>query len=249
MTEAFHVGKVKKQSPPGELMRDKAWSRLFATEREFQTIAIEWLPPDGGLPIAGAGVSFTLRKPRSSLPRLAQQQADAAEYERRLTAATLGKMRGRRFAEVDPGYTGHLFDWVLNADACWRAVGANAVDMQTRLDRTAADPSLLQAWSQEATWIPAFDRADGFESTVYEDASVLNFFRGVLIGHKIGLKDRLMTAQWCANVLRTVAPTMWLCSGLAEQLDRYSAGARRKGVRGRRPDAYREACRLSHGRI
>ena len=50
--------------------------------------------------------------------------------------------------------------------------------------------------------------------------SLLNFFRGILLSHSHGLKDWLMTAQWCANVLRAVAPVMWLCSALAEQLDR-----------------------------
>ena len=70
------------------------------------------------------------------------------------------------------------------------------------------------------TWIPAFDRAEDYESTAYEEVSALNFFRGILVSHTHGLKDWLMTAQWCANVLRTVAPVMWLCRSLAEQLDR-----------------------------
>jgi hypothetical protein len=220
MTETFHVGKVNKQSPPAELLRDKAWNRLFETEREYQTIALEWLPPGSELPIAGAGVSFTMRKPRSASPQQAKQQADADEYERCLLAATLGKMRGRRFAEVEPGHTVHLFSWVVNADACRHAIGASAIDMKARLSRMAAVPSLLQAWHQEMTWIPAFDRAEDYESTAYEDTSALNFFRGILVGHKHGLKDWLMSAQWCENVLRTVAPFLWLCQGLAEQLDR-----------------------------
>jgi hypothetical protein len=220
MTETAHVGKVNRQSPPAELVRDKAWNRLFATEGEYQTVALEWLPPGSELPIAGAGASFTLRKPGSASPTLAEQQADAAEYEQCLLAATLGKMRGRRFAHVEPGHTAHLFDWVLNADACWQAVSTSAIDMKARLSRTAAVPSLLQAWHQEVTWIPGFDRAENYEPTAYEDMSALNFFRGILVTHKHGLKDWLMTAQWCANVLRSVAQLMWLCRDLAEQLDR-----------------------------
>jgi hypothetical protein len=220
MTDSFHIGKVKKQWPPAEVMRDKAWSRLFATEGEYQTIALDWLPDGSELPIAGAGASFTLRQPRSPSPRLAEQQADADAYEQCLLAATLGKMRGREFTQVEPGHTAHLFDWVLNADACWQALGRSAIDMKARLGEKAADASLLQAWHQDATWIPVFDRAEDYESTAYEETSALNYFRGILVGHKHGLKDWLMTAQWCANVLRTVAPLMFLCAGIASQLDR-----------------------------
>jgi hypothetical protein len=151
---------------------------------------------------------------------LAEQQADGDAYEQCLLAATLGKMRGREFAQVEPGHTAHLFDWVLNADACRQAVGRSVIDMETRLANKAADAALLQAWHQEATWIPVFDRADDYESTAYEELSALNYFRGILVGHKHGLKDWLMSAQWCANVLRTVAPLMFLCGGLALQLDR-----------------------------
>jgi hypothetical protein len=47
----------------------------------------------------------------------------------------------------------------------------------------------------------------------------LNFFRGILLTQQHGLKDWRMTAQWCGNVLRTVAPEMYLCRSLAEQLN------------------------------
>ncbi|HVN63614.1 MAG TPA: hypothetical protein VMT58_03170, partial [Candidatus Binataceae bacterium] len=65
-----------------------------------------------------------------------------------------------------------------------------------------------------------FDRADGYAATIYEDMSVLNFFRGILHEHPSSLTDRRMTAEWCANVLRMVTPHMWLCGNLLEQVDR-----------------------------
>src|SRR5581483_1677300 len=77
----------------------------------------------------------------------------------------------------------------------------------------------LQAWLGECTWIPLFDQADCFRCTVYEDASVLNWFRGILLDDH-GLHREKMTAPWCANVLRMVAPRMWLCRSLFEQVDR-----------------------------
>jgi hypothetical protein len=78
----------------------------------------------------------------------------------------------------------------------------------------------LQAWHGQSTWIPLFDRAGGYHKTVYEDMSILNYFRGVLFRFHEGLHDRKMTAPWCANVLRMVTPHMWLGPSLFAQLDR-----------------------------
>lgn len=35
-----------------------------------------------------------------------------------------------------------------------------------------------------------------------------------------GLNDVKMTAPWCANVLRRVAPRLWLCRSLIDQVNR-----------------------------
>ena len=91
--------------------------------------------------------------------------------------------------------------------------------MKVRLDALAAMCPPLQAWHGAATWIPAFDLADGWEETCYEAMSVLNFFRGILLEQHCALTDRRMTAQWCANALRMVTPHMWLCDILVRQLD------------------------------
>ena len=53
-----------------------------------------------------------------------------------------------------------------------------------------------------------------------QDGIAADFFRGVLIDHSFSLTDQRMTEAWCANVLRFVAPRMWLGSGLFDQLDR-----------------------------
>ena len=50
--------------------------------------------------------------------------------------------------------------------------------------------------------------------------SALSFFRGVLIDESFSLTDQRMTETWCANVLRFVAPRIWLGSSLFDQLDR-----------------------------
>jgi hypothetical protein len=92
--------------------------------------------------------------------------------------------------------------------------------VKARLDTLASEHAPLQAWRAQAIWVPVFDRAESYEGTVYEEMSVLNFFRGILHEHQHGLKDWRMSAAWCGNVLRMVTPHLWLCRGLVEQLDK-----------------------------
>jgi len=92
--------------------------------------------------------------------------------------------------------------------------------MKTTLDTFAAECSPLQAWHAQSTWIPHFDRADGYEATIYENMSVLNFFRGILLEQQCSLTERRMTEPWCGNVLRMVTPHMWLCGNLVDQVDK-----------------------------
>jgi hypothetical protein len=129
-------------------------------------------------------------------------------------------MRGRKFAGVTHGDTLHVYNWIVNHDECFQYLETSVDDMKEKMDAFVAECSPLQAWHGQYTWIPVFDRADGYESTIYEDMSVLNFFRGILLEPPYGLQDRRMTAQWCENVLRMVTPHMWLCGNLVEQLDK-----------------------------
>ena len=80
----------------------------------------------------------------------------------------------------EPGDTWHIFKWVTNHEDCYKYLGTSAGDMERQLDSFATERRPLQAWNRQFTWIPAFDRADSYECTVYEDASVLNWFRGIL---------------------------------------------------------------------
>jgi hypothetical protein len=64
-----------------------------------------------------------------------------------------------------------------------------------------------------------FDHGDDYHRTVYEDSSVLNWFRGILQNDG-GLNNQKMSVQWCTNVLRMVAPHMWICRALMQQVDR-----------------------------
>jgi hypothetical protein len=119
-----------------------------------------------------------------------------------------------------PGHTVHLFSWVINHADCLRRLDITLDGLKARLDALAGAHAPLQPWHAQATWIPVFDRAASYEGTVYEEMSVLNFFRGILHEHQHGLKDWRMSAAWCGNVLRMVTPHLWLCRGLVEQLDK-----------------------------
>src|SRR4029079_15769290 len=98
------------------------------------------------------------------------------------------------------------------------------LDLKDRLDDCAAHHAVLQAWHSQDTWQPLFDHADDYHRTVYEEHSVLNWFRGILQTDG-GLNATKMSLQWCSNVLRMVTPHMWICRALLEQVDRAALGA------------------------
>ena len=139
-------------------------------------------------------------------------------YEQQL-ADTLSKMRGRPFDRAPVVNTVHVFNWVLNHADCYRYLGTSVGDLKDRLDDFAAHYSVLQAWHSQYTWRPLFDHADDYHRTVYEEHSVLNWFRGILQNDG-GLNASKMSLQWCSNVLRMVTPHMWMCRTLLEQVDR-----------------------------
>ncbi len=60
------------------------------------------------------------------------------------------------------------------------------------------------------------DQAAHGKFTIYEEFSVLDWFRGV----DGGLHRKIMSEQWCSNVLRMVTPHLWLCRDLIDQVDR-----------------------------
>jgi hypothetical protein len=128
-------------------------------------------------------------------------------------------MRGRPFERAPVVNTVHVFNWVLNHADCYRYLGTSIGDMKDRIDDFAARHSVLQAWHSQCTWQPLFDHAYDYHRTVYEDHSVLNWFRGILQTDS-GLDASKMSLQWCRNVLRMVTPHMWICRALLEQIDR-----------------------------
>jgi len=134
-------------------------------------------------------------------------------------ANTLRVMRDRQFNPLTLGATWHVFKWVINHADCYQYLESSASDMEKQLDGFATEQLPLQAWSSQCTWIPIFDHAGSYERTAYEDASVLNWFRGI-IGDDNGLNDKQMTALWCGNVLRMVTPQLWLGRNLIDQVNR-----------------------------
>lgn len=209
MTERAYVGKTRKTLPLTVFLRDKAWAKLFAAGSDYQTVLADVFEKDAPYPIAGVGVQV-------GLETHPEQWRD--HYEQRM-ARTLSTMRGRQFEAAPVVNTVHVFTWVLNHDDCYRYLATTIEDMKNRLDDFASQHAILQGWHSQSTWRPLFDQADDYHRTVYEDHSVLNWFRGILQDDG-GLEASKMSLQWCSNVLRMVTPHMWIGRSLIQQVDR-----------------------------
>lgn len=209
MTEKAYVGKSRKTLPVAAFQRDKTWQKLFDTASNYQTVLATIVPKDAEYPIAGVGLQVGLER---------HQDEWRAHYEQQL-AETLSKMRGRPFDRAPSVNTVHVFNWVLNHADCYRYLGTSIGDMTDGLDAFAAQHPVLQAWHSQCTWPPMFDHAYDYHRTVYEEHSVLNWFRGILQTDG-GLDASKMSLQWCRNVLRMVTPHMWICRALVQQVDR-----------------------------
>ncbi|HMG87247.1 MAG TPA: hypothetical protein VK574_16060 [Terracidiphilus sp.] len=207
MSESAYVGKTKKNLPVSDFLSHKIWGKLFDQAGNYQTVLVNFVPRDGDHPVAGIGLQHSFEE-RGTRERGGQQ-----------LSGTLSTMRGRLFETLPLGGTWHVFKWIINHRDCYNYLATSGTAMDQQLDSFAAERAPLQAWSSQCTWKPEFDSADSFERTLYEESSMLNWFRGIL-NNDNGLNGAKMTAQWCSNVLRMVTPHMWLCHNLIQQLDR-----------------------------
>jgi hypothetical protein len=209
MTEKAYVGKSRKTLPVSGFQRDKTWQKLFDTASNYQTVLATIVPKDTEYPIAGIGLQVGLER---------HQEQWRVHYEQQV-ADTLSKMRGRPFERASIVNTVHVFNWVLNHADCYKYLGTSIDDMKNRIDGFATQHPVLQAWHSQCTWRPLFDHADDYHRTVYEEHSVLNWFRGILQTDS-GLNASKMSLQWCRNVVRMVTPHMWISRELLQQVDR-----------------------------
>ncbi len=209
MSASAYVGKTKKNLPASGFLNDKVWGKLFDSAGNYQTVLASFVPDGAECPIAGIGLQQSFE----------EHEGRGHSYSVQQMAATLAGMRGRPFDTLALGSTWHVFKWVINHENGYKQLGTSVSAMEEQLNSFAAECSLLQGWNGQCTWIPEFDRAGSYERTVYEDASVLNWFRGIFVNDQ-GLNQVKMTAQWCSNVLRMVTPQLWLCRNLIDQVDR-----------------------------
>ncbi len=208
MSVSAYVGKTKKNLPASGFLNDKVWGKLFDSASDYQTVLVSFVPDGAECPTAGIGLQQSFK----------EHEGRGITYSDQQMARTLAGMRGRPFDTLALGSTWHVFKWVINQVDCYKQLGTSAKEMEEQLHGFAAENSLLQGWNGQCTWIPEFDRASSFERTVYEDASVLNWFRGIFVNDH-GLDRVKMTAQWCSNVLRMVTPQLWLCRNLMDQVN------------------------------
>jgi hypothetical protein len=212
MTPKAYVGKSRKTLPLSAFHRDKTWHKLFDPASNYQTVLATIFPHGAEYPIAGIGLQVGLEH---------YPEQWRAHYEQQV-ADTLRTMRGRPFDPAPVVNTVHVFNWVLNHADCYGYLATSIDDMKDRIDDFVAQhpaSDVLQAWHSQCTWQPLFDHADDYHRTVYEEHSVLNWFRGILQTDS-GLNASKMSLQWCRHVLRMVTPHMWVCRALLEQVDR-----------------------------
>lgn len=211
MSESAYVGKTNKQLPVSGFLSDTIWAKLFDCTSNYQTVLVTFVPKDAECAIAGIGLQNSFKE--------REVKGKEKEYVGKQMADTLGAMRGRPFDILPLGSTWHVFKWVTSHEDCYKYLETSAGAMEQQLDSFAAERLPLQGWSSRCTWIPVFDQADSYERTAYEEASLLNWFRGIL-GNDNGLNPGKMTAQWCSNVLRMVTPQLWLCRNLIDQVNK-----------------------------
>ncbi len=209
----FKPSKTRKSLPANTFLEDKSWAALFDYDKNYQSVLISFVPRDRELAVAGIGLQYSHEE--AYFPDyLRPGSVHAAQMAR-----TLSVMRGRPFSDETYSGTLHAFQWVTNDAECYAYLKTSAGDMAQRLDGFAAMNAPLQAWNNQCTWVPMFDQAAHIKPTLYEDYSAFNWFRGVEGGGG-GLYRRRMSVQWCSNVLRMLAPHMWLCRNLIDQVDR-----------------------------
>jgi hypothetical protein len=232
----FKAKITKKSMPISVFHQDKAWRRLFDYTHQYQSILAAFVPAGSERAVAGIGLQYSHER-----NYFLDFSGPGRGYETQI-AKTLSNMRGRPFAEEAYNSTLHAFNWVTNHAECYAYLSTSLSDMVQRLDRFAAENAPLQAWTSQCTWVPLFDRAARGELTLYEQASVFNWFRGVdTCG---GLHRRMMSVQWCGNVLRMVTPDLWVCRNLIDQVDR--AALERIAQVTEKGGVYRIALRSGH---
>jgi hypothetical protein len=207
----FKPSKTKKNLPVNAFLQDQAWGKLFDYTNNYQSVLVSFFPKDSERAVAGIGLQYS-----HEMHYFLDQLMPGHEYAKQM-AKTLTAMRGRPFAEEAYRSTLHAFQWVTNHSDCYEYLKTSPSDMAQQIDTFAARNAPLQAWHGQCTWVPLFDQAARGQFTPYENASVLNWFRGVVGG---GLHRKLMSAQWCSNVLRMLTPQMWLCRNLMDQVNR-----------------------------
>lgn len=215
MTAGGNVTKLRKRWKLDEAFQDKTWAKLFDPEDDYQAVTVTLIAPGQQHPIAGAGLNTTQRLSH----RAPSKTPGGHTLNDVLRGATLTKMRGRPFAPIPHGIVHTLHTWVVNHPTPLALLGASPDHMRAQLDRLATAQMPLQAWHVAATWIPRFDSAQNYEATIYEQYSILNVFRGILYNKHLTLYSERLSAFWAANILRMVAPLMWLGPILAAQLD------------------------------
>ena len=161
MTEAFHVGKARKEWSADTVLADKAWGKLFDPANEYQALIIEFIDAGSEFPIAGMGHPCTLRGRRAAA---SSRETEADAHNAGALALTIAKMHGRKKSrDAVPGETVHLYNRVINHPDCLAHLGTSIGEMTARLDCAGRRGGAVAGMAWTGGLDPVFDRAESYD--------------------------------------------------------------------------------------
>ncbi len=119
-----------------------------------------------------------------------------------------------RTRDLAPKTTDTLHVSAWGVEGAW--TGYPSKEIEGLLEPLMGRLPLLQGWCGPMAWVPAFDVAQAYRRTPYEESSFIASW-----GSR-HLSALLMSAEWCGRKVRMVAPTLWLGPALAGRVSERS---------------------------
>jgi hypothetical protein len=185
LSPSFKVPKSHAELALDGVTRAPAWTKLFDPAQDFQTVRIGLTRVGAPWPYAGFSVQTTLRS------GLRKQALDAGS-DSPATAIAL---------------------WAIADPKARDALGVDWTSVAATFRHFLREAGALQAWLADGAWIPEFDTYEDFHQTLYENISLVDWFRS-------GRQGSCAGQLWSRRRLRFVSHRLWLGVDLAAAVDR-----------------------------
>jgi hypothetical protein len=199
MSASFRVAKTERTLPLSGAAAQSQWPKLFDAKSDYQTVMLRVMPSGRSFPVAGFTWQSALRN------GLRPDPEQALKYLRDTIGPYVGAAPP---VENEGGSAVSVALWVLNDPAIFAALGTTPDKLSQMFEAWMAGKAPIQAWITRATWFPELDFYEQYNQTLYETASMIDWFRS----HMNGL---LASRAWACRRLRFMASTLWLGKELA----------------------------------